>query len=388
MHRLYAAIFTRAGRSAVASIRVGGAKIDAFIDSHFSSASGLAAAKMLEGRVYFGTWGQVAAQPDPVNDVSGEELVIARVGDDLFEVHCHGGKMAAARIIDDVKLAGGVALTAEQMLRQHSVDLLAAEAEIAVSQAATDRAAAHLLAQTRGALHRQIANAIALLERHELDDLAALLKKLIAKSTMGIHLLTPFQVVIAGPPNVGKSLLINNLLGFDRSIVFDQPGTTRDVLKTTTAWEGWLFELTDTAGVREQAADPIERAGIDRALSSVAAADVLVFVSDATNKNDQTIQLGSTQAKTIHVTNKCDLIQGESTADPGILLVSAKTGAGLDELVQAILDAVIEELTVGDAVPFMPRHLELLKSAHAALLANRLDECINDLAAIIGRPPP
>ena len=87
-------------------------------------------------------------------------------------------------------------------------------------------------------------------------------------------------MVIAGPPNVGKSSLINALLGFQRAIVFDLPGTTRDVVTAVTALDGWPVELSDTAGLRSSD-DPLELAGIEQAHRQAAAADCLLLVFDA-----------------------------------------------------------------------------------------------------------
>ena len=394
---LYAALCTRAGRSAVASVRIGGQDVGSFIDRHFDSASDTRSAQMLVGRVYFGTWGQVdraqvdERRPDDetrAEPIHGEELVVVRLGDDEFEVHCHGGKMAANRITNDVESAGGAVLSGEELLCRQAKNLLAAEAEIALAKAATDWAAAHFLAQVRGALHAQIAKAVLLLERRKLGELEDLIQQLIAKSSLGIHLLHPFQVVIAGPPNVGKSLLLNKLLGYDRAIVFDQPGTTRDVLKTVTAWDGWLFELSDTAGVRQQTADPIERAGIGRALQSIENADVLVLVADVTNNLTYHAIQSSSHAAIIHVANKCDLLAEPSAADEATVAneairASAKTGEGLDRLVERIQRSVVGELIVGEAIPFLRRHQHLLEKAKTSLSAGDLPKCAVELSAIV-----
>jgi tRNA modification GTPase len=404
---LYAAIRTRAGRSAVASIQIGSLRHDEaldvhqFIDRHFRSASGTSAAQMHEGRVYFGTWSpldhfearaELPSSESTIEEPHGEELVIARHGPRLFEVHCHGGKMAAARITSDVRLAGGVVMTAEELLRAQSADLLAAESEIAVAQAATDLAAAHLLAQLRGALHSRITYAQSLLDQREFEALAAVLDELLGRAKLGLHLLTPFQVVVIGPPNVGKSSLINKLLGFERSIVFDQPGTTRDVLKTTTAWDGWLFELSDTAGVREQSSDAIEQAGIDRAIDSIECADLLVVVADATvdptTSVDVALRLPSS-VPILHVTNKCDLLDNlpdnESNLPEGPLRVSAITGEGVLHLVERIVAAVTQTVAVGEPVPFLVRHRQLLETARAAVDNNHPNECHRALVSLIGK---
>src|SRR5690606_8695884 len=87
-------------------------------------------------------------------------------------------------------------------------------------------------------------------------------------------------VVIAGPPNVGKSSLVNKLLGYDRAIAYDQPGTTRDVLAATTTLDGWTIELLDTAGIHDTD-ESIEWAGVLRARGEVQSADAVLIVVDA-----------------------------------------------------------------------------------------------------------
>ena len=85
----------------------------------------------------------------------------------------------------------------------------------------------------------------------DLQAAAARIREWLAWEDFGLHLTRPWNVVLAGRPNVGKSSLINALLGYTRSIVFDQPGTTRDVVTAATAIDGWPIELSDTAGLRE-----------------------------------------------------------------------------------------------------------------------------------------
>ena len=107
------------------------------------------------------------------------------------------------------------------------------------------------------------------------------LKGLLRFGDLGLHLTTPWRVVLTGPPNVGKSSLINALVGRERAIGSAQPGTTRDVVTAVTAVGGWPIELADTAGVR-QVVDPLEREGVNRAKRSREHADLVVMVADAT----------------------------------------------------------------------------------------------------------
>ena len=141
----------------------------------------------------------------------------------------------------------------------------------------------------------------------------------------------PWRIVLTGEPNVGKSSLLNALLGYERSIVFDQPGTTRDALRAITAIDGWPVELFDTAGLRTPG-DSLEAAGLERAREQLAAADCVLHVTDASQVATVEPRRGA-----ILVGNKSDLIDGPLCAawqqrHPGGILVSAKTGAGIDEL--------------------------------------------------------
>ena len=97
---------------------------------------------------------------------------------------------------------------------------------------------------------------------------------------LGRHLTRPWQVVIAGAPNVGKSSLANALAGYQRAVVSEIPGTTRDLVTTEIALEGWPVELIDTAGLREPGED-LESQGIERALTAAGSADVCLWVLDS-----------------------------------------------------------------------------------------------------------
>ena len=94
------------------------------------------------------------------------------------------------------------------------------------------------------------------------------------------HLDEPWHVVIAGPPNVGKSSLLNAIAGYERSIVFDQPGTTRDAVRTDLIIDGWPFCFVDTAGIRNESDNPIEQEGIRNARSLIETADLVLIAVD------------------------------------------------------------------------------------------------------------
>jgi tRNA modification GTPase len=151
------------------------------------------------------------------------------------------------------------------------------------------------------------------------------------------------------------------LLGYQRAIVFDQPGTTRDVLTATTALDGWPVELADTAGLREGATD-IEAAGIARAREQIAGADLVIELRDATAEAFPRLQLTSANSLLI-VYNKCDLKPPAGDCPPG-LAVSAKTGQGIDQLCHWIPERLVPNPPPrGAGVPFTEKQIAGLQES-------------------------
>ena len=148
-----------------------------------------------------------------------------------------------------------------------------------MAEARTTRTAAILLDQYRGALGRALDEIEASLQAGDKQAAREQTEALLAHAATGLHLTRPWQVVVAGRPNVGKSSLINAIAGYHRAIVHSTPGTTRDVVGLQTAMEGWPVEISDTAGLRETG-EEIERAGIDLAQQKIVAADLVVLVFD------------------------------------------------------------------------------------------------------------
>src|SRR5690606_34057111 len=139
----------------------------------------------------------------------------------------------------------------------------------ALERATTERVALVLLDQWQGALERQCESILARLRAGEVDVAAQQLERLSSTWQVGRWLTRPARIVLTGPPNVGKSSLVNRLVGYERAIVFDEPGTTRDVVTATTAIDGWPVVLGDTAGIRD-ATGELEQAGIALARDAVA----------------------------------------------------------------------------------------------------------------------
>jgi tRNA modification GTPase len=175
--------------------------------------------------------------------------------------------------------------------------------------------------------------------------------------------------VLAGRPNVGKSSLINALVGYSRSIVYAEPGTTRDVVTAETAFDGWPVRLADTAGLRDDA-DTIEREGIRLARDRLAEADLRILLFDTSRPpHDEDFRLLSDWADAIRVAHKCDLnsVWSERELPDGSLRVSSLTGEGVDALAEVLVRALIPEVPrAGTPIPITERQVSLIARARRA----------------------
>jgi tRNA modification GTPase len=210
-----------------------------------------------------------------------------------------------------------------------------------------------------------------------IDGVLSRLDALLERANFGLHLTSPWKVVIVGRPNVGKSSLLNALAGFARSIVFDQPGTTRDIVTAEIALQGWPVRLVDTAGLRDSN-DALESAAIALAHEQVALADCRLIVLDASQAPEpEDFELLAAWPEAIVVAHKADLVDVwcDRTA-PMAWRVSSLTGSGVEALAEAIARNLVPRVPdSGIAVPITVRQVELLQRAKNALFAGPLAEC-------------
>ena len=352
-----AALVTPSGRGAVATVVVTGGGVAELVARCFAPAGGTPLAEVAENRIVFGRWGGVA----------GEELVVCCRSPERVEIHCHGGKAAAAAILDALAAESCNIVNWSTQLQCDEPDPIRAAAIIALSQARTERAAGILLDQWHGALRSELEQVVSMLDDSSRDALP-LLDALLGRAALGLHLAQPFRVVLAGPPNVGKSSLINALVGYRRAIVADQPGTTRDVVTATAAIDGWPVELADTAGLRATS-EPIESEGVQRARVQLAAADVVVLVFDMTRPwqpaDDELIRVWP---GAIIVHNKADLVVEPRSERPPGLMCSAVAAPGVAELEAKIGRRLVPEPPPsGAGVPFTAEQVAALRAAREAI---------------------
>jgi tRNA modification GTPase len=242
-------------------------------------------------------------------------------------------------------------------------DEVTREACIALARARTERTAAILRDQWLGALREETEQIGKMLAAGHLELADGRLDRLLSRATIGLHLTEPFHVVLCGRPNVGKSSLINALLGFERAIVFDQPGTTRDVVTAHTAIDGWPVELADTAGFRDSD-DGVERAGRQKAQQRLDEADLVVLVFDAGETwDDEDERLLRKWPRALPVANKCDVISPSTPAHP-LLKTSVLSGEGIDTLTRSIASRLVEDPpSAGEGIPFTSRQVAILRQA-------------------------
>jgi tRNA modification GTPase len=187
---------------------------------------------------------------------------------------------------------------------------------------------------------------------------------------------------------------MNTLVGYQRAIVFDQPGTTRDVLTAETAIDGWPVRLVDAAGIRETD-DELEAEGVLRARGQLAQSDATLWLLDGSQlvgnpREAMNCQYGeatgqsAASSQVLTVVNKADLLpaQPAGTAADGVQFVSALTGAGLAELIAAIGRTLVPVTLQDEAIPFTQRQIDLLSGAHANVTAGRLNEAAEALSSL------
>ena len=169
------------------------------------------------------------------------------------------------------------------------------------------------------------------------------------------------SVVLAGEPNVGKSSILNQLVGYDRAIVTDIAGTTRDTVEGSFEYNGVRFNVIDTAGLRETS-DTVERVGIERAEAEIRQADVVLSVVDSPNKTPEKIE----NSNIIKVLNKLDQ-HGKTLGDFDIA-ISAKTSENIEALKQLIFDRTINSAVMSESLILTnARHIEVLRRAKEKL---------------------
>lgn len=397
---------TPTGKSALSLVRVSGPDAEKIRDQIFKSKKGTQ-------KPFVATFGDIVDENTVVDEAVCTFFPDKRsfTGEPSFELSTHGNPLIVQRVLSLLYKCGcRAAGPGEFSLRSFihgKMDLSQAEAIADVIDAQSPQGVQVALKNLKGGLElslHPIRNAIlstlceiearldfpdeGIGEKHKLkliDDLNTAnqwLANLVLRSNRVSKLMHGFRVVLYGKPNVGKSTLLNTLVGEERSIVHETEGTTRDVLEVNWQLGSIPVVLVDVAGIREgEEIHPVELMGIERAKNELERADLVLILNDASAPTQDAFS--NITAPYLRVFTKSDLLSFPLTSIQG-LTISAKTGTGIDELIAKIEDVILSDLPDPNSVLLTrQRHIDLVKSSCGSLTiaidsfqSGAFDECV------------
>lgn len=317
---------------------------------------------------------------------SRECVVVVRTGIQSWEIHTHGGMAVVQSFLKSFVLAGANEVSWEKWLGCMQKDTRDITVRQQLAQVDGFYAAQILTRQLAGSFQNDISQVQQVLDTtprclERLVLAKAIINRLERAARVGLRLTQSWRVILLGPVNAGKSSLVNALAGYDRSIVSQYAGTTRDVLETRVVIHGWSVDFIDTAGFhltdnQKKEMNKIEKTGIERAAVAALKADLILNVQPL----DQSVEGGSLIAKLgndrppyITVGTKSDLCGNkqsfEKTASEPLVRTSARTGQGVDHLIKVVLETLVPELQEQPecflkGVPVSPEDVDIVRELH------------------------
>lgn len=392
--RTIAAVATPPGEGGIAIIRVSGKESLAVANAIFSG-------DVFSYKTHTAHYGKILGSNGEIID---EVLLIVMkapksfTGDDVVEIHCHGGTLITRKVLERALQAGAIAALPGEFsfkaFMNGKLDLAQAEAIQELIAAKNERALYTAQEQLQGALTKKIA-----LFQHTLTNITAIFEAWVDYPEEGLEFASDEEILLSlnellkalrhlchtyyegkilkeglslcllGAPNVGKSSLMNALSGRERAIVTNIPGTTRDTLHEELSFGDLHLTLTDTAGIRETE-ESIESEGIKRSFHAAKQADLVLLILDihqGWNQDAQALLSQLITFKTLIVWNKIDTpyTQPVDCTHPHQVFISAKTEEGLDLLKATIKDLVLHQgIAMNDQILITnQRHYQALVDA-------------------------
>ena len=395
MGKTIAAIATAPGIGGISVIRISGDDAISIADSVFT-------ANLISVPSHTVHYGFIVKDGEYIDEVLVSVMRAPKTftREDVVEISTHGGFSVTNRVLEAIISAGAVHAEAGEFTKRAflngRIDLSKAEAVIDIINSENKMAEQNAVCQLRGALSSSIddiRNSLVELAAHmqvsidypdedleelTLDDIIQHLisaedkiQKLINTADDGRIIKDGIRTVIVGKPNVGKSTLMNRLSGFEKAIVTDVAGTTRDVIEENIQISGLPIKLIDTAGIHETV-DTVEKIGVDRSLKSIDGADLVIVMingEEAPDDDDYEIIQRASGKKVIVVANRCDCGINHTAQELSDVVISAKTGTGIEELTNKIKQLYnLGEISSkrGEIITNMRHKTALMKAKDAA----------------------
>jgi len=394
------AIATPAGKGAISVIRVSGDRAFTTVEDFFDGKK--AVQDMKPNSTAVGLFKPDKSQSAFIDQVILTKYVKPRsyTGEDLIEISCHGSVYIVQEILN-LLLSGGIRLAeagefTKRAFLNGKMDLTQAESVADIINAQTQKSLEYAQAQANGSLYSDLAAIREILKKHlimleiELDfsdedvekqdrsqimeglnRLEEEMNRLVSTFHFGKLIREGMHLVLTGKPNVGKSSILTRFLNEDRAIVSEIPGTTRDTIEESLTIDGYLFKISDTAGLRSSQ-DRLEISGVERTKKQIQMADFILFVIDGHKKltvedyeSLSAVRQLSRHKKALLI-NKADLKSADidpdfKTSFDRCVAVSARTGMGFEALRKLLVEEIENDQVQHSAVINRVRHLDVLK---------------------------
>lgn len=383
----YAAVVTGKGTGAISTIQVFGEKARSVIENIFRPATGISAT-FEEGKILLGT----ISSKGEITD----QVTVGCEGPGRFAINCHGNPLIVADIMQLLQQNGASLLTAEQLLAgmllaQKNINTIAVEAKLAQPNAKTLEGTKIINNQINTGLAKAATKWLDNINEISPEQIAREAERIIENSQTAKLIIYGCKIVLAGPPNSGKSTLFNCLCGKHKAVVTNVKGTTRDWVTANCRLKSLFIELFDTAGLDEKlsaAPDTIESNAQERSIQILEEAHLVLFVLDSSEnigQVDSRIIKKIADKKVVTVLNKTDLpLRIDTNRLPEILAkpakIDAKSGTGIENLLEKIPEVLdVASFDLKQPVCFTERQENLLKQLSRAKSTSQAAPIITEL---------